>query len=310
MVSDMKTLACLCFAVFLPLNLMAQDAAALRKERDKLIQRGLWRDALSFHEEKLMPVSDAGSGEDLARAVEALGRLNAWSEFDDLVERAVSSHPENSVLLVSAAPGLPGCSSFRPHHRRRFQAGQSRPIPSWCHAFATRRPGSVRQRIRGYVLSRSHPHPATDSPGARPSEGRLGPHRPLEGNGGQFPTEGCVETPDSHAHRSASRVGRTGAGRRHRGRAMGQGWPGALRSPRIMGGGEERRRALAFRACRAVTPERDRFMARRRAGDDLSAREFLAIPVRHGNPLVLWLVAGAGSGERQGHSRNGHAGRG
>jgi hypothetical protein len=103
MVSDMKTLACLCFAVFLPLNLMAQDVAALRKERDKLIQRGMWRDALSFYEGKLMPVSDAESGGDLARAVEALGRLNAWSEFDELVERAVSTHPENAMLLFRAA---------------------------------------------------------------------------------------------------------------------------------------------------------------------------------------------------------------
>ena len=99
----MKTLACLCFAVFFPLNLMAQDATDLRKERDKLNQRGMWRDLLDFHEEKLIPVSDAESGKDLEKAIDALRRLNAWVEFDGLVERSVSTHPENAALLVSAA---------------------------------------------------------------------------------------------------------------------------------------------------------------------------------------------------------------
>jgi hypothetical protein len=49
------------FAVFLPLNLMAQDAAALRKERDKLNERGLWREAVD-HYKKLLPISDTESG--------------------------------------------------------------------------------------------------------------------------------------------------------------------------------------------------------------------------------------------------------
>ena len=100
----MKTLAWICLvAAFANLNLMAQDPDALRKERDKLIERGLWRDAVNFHEEKLSPLSDAGSGNDLASATEALGRLNAWKEFDGLVERAIATHPDNAWLLTSAA---------------------------------------------------------------------------------------------------------------------------------------------------------------------------------------------------------------
>ena len=100
----MKNLAWICLVgAFAHLNLMAQDPEALRKERDKLVERGLWRDAVNFYEEKLSPLSDAGSGSDLARATEALGQLNAWKEFDALVERAISAHPDNASLLTSAA---------------------------------------------------------------------------------------------------------------------------------------------------------------------------------------------------------------
>ena len=63
----------------------------------------MWRDAVNFYVEKLMPLSDEGSGSDLERAVEALGRLNAVVELDGLVERAVAAHPENASLLTSAA---------------------------------------------------------------------------------------------------------------------------------------------------------------------------------------------------------------
>ncbi len=101
---EMKTLFCLFLAVVgASVNLMAQETGGLRAERDKLIQRGMWRDAVNFYGEKLMPLSDAGSGSDLERAVDALGQLNAWGEFDGLVEKAVSAHPENPSLLTSAA---------------------------------------------------------------------------------------------------------------------------------------------------------------------------------------------------------------
>ncbi|MCU0749629.1 MAG: hypothetical protein MUF13_08800, partial [Akkermansiaceae bacterium] len=99
----MKTLACLCFAVIFATKIMGQDVEALRKESEKLGERGLWRDAVTFYAEKLLPVSDAQSGEDLSRAVTALERLSAWQEFDGLVEKAVSTHPENPALLTAAA---------------------------------------------------------------------------------------------------------------------------------------------------------------------------------------------------------------
>ncbi|MEO7098466.1 MAG: MG2 domain-containing protein [Luteolibacter sp.] len=100
----MKTLLWLFLAVVAAsVNLMAQETESLRAERDKLIQRGMWRDVVNFYGEKLLPVSDAGSGSDLERATEALGNLNAWVELDELVERAVTTHPENPSLLTSAA---------------------------------------------------------------------------------------------------------------------------------------------------------------------------------------------------------------
>ena len=82
---------------------LGQEPPALREEYAKLIERGLWRDAVTFYKEKLSPVSDAGSGEDLAKAVTALGRLNEWMEFDGLVEAAVAGHGTNPWLLQAAA---------------------------------------------------------------------------------------------------------------------------------------------------------------------------------------------------------------
>ena len=100
----MKILAWICLAALIfPLTLMAQDAAALRKERDKLVQNGMWRDALTFYEEKLLPISDADSGVDLLAAIQSVRQLNAWNEFDAIVERAVAAHPENPGMLRSAA---------------------------------------------------------------------------------------------------------------------------------------------------------------------------------------------------------------
>ena len=58
----MKTFRLLLLAVAANLNLMAQDTGGLRAERDKLMERGMWRDAVDLYEEKLMPVSDSGSG--------------------------------------------------------------------------------------------------------------------------------------------------------------------------------------------------------------------------------------------------------
>lgn len=100
----MKTLAwTILVAVFSQFTLMAQEIENLRRDRDKLGERGMWRDAVNFYVEKLMPASDEGSGSDLERATEALGRLNAFGEYDGLIERAISTHPDNASLLTSAA---------------------------------------------------------------------------------------------------------------------------------------------------------------------------------------------------------------
>ena len=126
-------MAWLVSAVLFAVPLMAQDVSALRKERDKLSQRGLWRDALKFYQEKLLPVSDKDSGKDLERAFEALEGVNAITEFDSLVESAVATHPENSGLLVMAAFAY----STAPHSGRPEIQGPARPAGIHRH-----RPGA------------------------------------------------------------------------------------------------------------------------------------------------------------------------
>lgn len=104
MVTFMRVFAWICLLVSgLQLVLTAQDAPQLREERDKLAQRGMWRDAINFYSEKLMSVSDSSSGNDLLRAVEALRELGAWAEFDGFVETAVSAQGENAEVLLAAA---------------------------------------------------------------------------------------------------------------------------------------------------------------------------------------------------------------
>ena len=99
----MKTLAWICGAAFFPLSLLAQDVGTLRNDRDQLAKRGLWREAVTFYQANLLSVSDHRSDLDLRTTLGALMSLNAWSEFDDLVEGAVAAHPQNPELLEVAA---------------------------------------------------------------------------------------------------------------------------------------------------------------------------------------------------------------
>ncbi len=84
-------------------TLMAQEPEALRAEHGNLAKRGMWRDVVNFYQEKLMPISDVKSGEDLEQAVGALNRLNSIAELDGLVERAVTVHEGNPNLLTAVA---------------------------------------------------------------------------------------------------------------------------------------------------------------------------------------------------------------
>lgn len=90
-------------AGMLILTVPAQDPASLRKERDKLSQRGLWRDSLNFYQEKLTILSDDQSAKDLQAALECMRQLDAWEKFDEIAEKLVADHPENPVLLAGVA---------------------------------------------------------------------------------------------------------------------------------------------------------------------------------------------------------------
>ena len=116
----MKILALICLVVSSSLlHVMAQGPDALRKERDKLAERGMWREALDFYGEKLLPISDGKSDLDLRTAVEVIRRQNVWGEFDELVERAISTHPDHAMVLVQAAASYQSAS-----HSGRLVAGE------------------------------------------------------------------------------------------------------------------------------------------------------------------------------------------
>jgi hypothetical protein len=123
---------------------IAQDPTALREEREKLIKRGMHRDLVIFYEEKLMPVSDEESGKDLAVTVNALQALNAWKEFDVLMEQAISSHPDNAILLEAAA--------------RNYQRA-----PHWGRMIGGDFERDSRGQYRGRMMPGAEPEPSAGS---------------------------------------------------------------------------------------------------------------------------------------------------
>jgi hypothetical protein len=105
---------------FLPHTLYGEmTPQTLRLERDKLMERGMWREAVEFYQEKLMPLAVGETGVDLSKAVEALDQLRAWKEFDGMVDGAVAAHPADSQLLTAAAEMY-----FGAQHGGRIVAGE------------------------------------------------------------------------------------------------------------------------------------------------------------------------------------------
>jgi uncharacterized protein YfaS (alpha-2-macroglobulin family) len=96
----------------------AQDIAKLRSERDAKIEKGLWKEALDLYEEKLLPIGDESSGDDLKRAVRCLQELGAWARFDEVVESAIDAHPDEPGVLTAA-----GISYQSAIHSGRLLAG-------------------------------------------------------------------------------------------------------------------------------------------------------------------------------------------
>ncbi|BCU75781.1 MG2 domain-containing protein [Luteolibacter sp. LG18] len=96
-----------------------QDVAKLRAERDAMVDKGRWRDALNLYEEKLLPVGDENSGADWEKAVSCIQRLNDWKGFDPLMEKAVEAHPDEPHLLLAA-----GVSLQNAPHGGRLVAGE------------------------------------------------------------------------------------------------------------------------------------------------------------------------------------------
>ncbi len=98
----MKAIAYLCALLVISGVALGDGFADLRKERDRLSEGGMWRELIDLYEGKLIEFSDEQSAEDLRQAFKGVGKLNAWGEFDALVERAVETHPENAMVLMQA----------------------------------------------------------------------------------------------------------------------------------------------------------------------------------------------------------------
>lgn len=98
---------------------LGQDAAALRKERDGLVEKGRWREALDLYESKLAPIQDPSSTNDLEKASTCLSQLGEWKAFDGLLERAVEGHPGDASIRIEAAAQLANAP-----HGGRILAGE------------------------------------------------------------------------------------------------------------------------------------------------------------------------------------------
>jgi uncharacterized protein YfaS (alpha-2-macroglobulin family) len=99
----MKALAIVCGLLLTSMPAYCDTPDSLRAERDKLVKGALWKEALDLYRDKLLPIADTKTGEDLAKAIQSIQQLNEWKQFDALVEQAVAQHPANPALLQQAA---------------------------------------------------------------------------------------------------------------------------------------------------------------------------------------------------------------
>jgi len=118
------------------MSLAAQDVEALRKERDKLVERGMWQDALNHYLEKLLPLSDEKSGADLTSSVAMIQQLGAWKNYDAHLEKVIATHPENAHLLMAAAQAYQ-----RAPHAGRLIAGEFERDPNSRYMWRGGMPG-------------------------------------------------------------------------------------------------------------------------------------------------------------------------
>lgn len=116
----MKTWIFLALLVLIPgMTARGQETAKLRTQRDTLVEKGRWREALTLYEEKLLPVKDSRSAQDWLKAGQCLEELGEWKSFDALMERAVAEHPDDADVLTAVADTLD-----RFPHSGRILAGE------------------------------------------------------------------------------------------------------------------------------------------------------------------------------------------
>ncbi|MEZ7956668.1 MAG: alpha-2-macroglobulin family protein [Rubritalea sp.] len=82
------------------------DIADDRVSMNKLFKDGNWKEALEQAEENFSAVSDKKSNEDLSIAVQCMGKLRKYEQFDEFMQVAAEKHVANSKVLLQAASNL------------------------------------------------------------------------------------------------------------------------------------------------------------------------------------------------------------
>ena len=86
----------------------AAEPAQLRHAADQMRTDGNWADAYQAYRKLLLETADGTSiqANDLTSAVECCIRLNAYAEFDELVQLVLERYPESVAVHVAAVEAI------------------------------------------------------------------------------------------------------------------------------------------------------------------------------------------------------------
>ncbi|MBT8045170.1 MAG: hypothetical protein KJO79_09490, partial [Verrucomicrobiae bacterium] len=89
-------------ALLSPLCQAQENANQQRSQAAKLTKQGNYKESLAIYKKLLNTVSDAKTDRDLSNAYNNLQQLRRTAETDELIESAVTKHPDNTQLLTRA----------------------------------------------------------------------------------------------------------------------------------------------------------------------------------------------------------------
>ncbi|WP_411825821.1 alpha-2-macroglobulin family protein [Luteolibacter sp. AS25] len=107
------------------LTVMAEDAANLRGQAEKLEQEGNWREAYELRVKLLRESDDERSGEDLSSAVQSLNNLGEQEEFDPLLAEITELKKGNPDLMLAAGHAYLYANHYGRLLDNKFQRGSN-----------------------------------------------------------------------------------------------------------------------------------------------------------------------------------------